>query len=49
VMDSCEHDNEPLGSINDGNFLTGWPTVGFSSRTQLYRVIYLTPYVTTAS
>jgi hypothetical protein len=41
VTGSCERNNEPSGSINDGNFLSGWATAGISSRTQLYRVSYL--------
>jgi len=33
VAGSCEHSNEPSGSIKGQTFLTSWATVGFSSRT----------------
>jgi hypothetical protein len=33
VADSCEHGNEPLGSIKVGDFLTNWVTISFSRRT----------------
>jgi hypothetical protein len=33
VAGSCEHDNESLDAIKDGNFLTSWPTASFSRRT----------------
>jgi hypothetical protein len=31
---SCKHANEVLASIKDGEFLTSWTTVSFSSRTR---------------
>jgi hypothetical protein len=30
VVDSCEHDAEPSGCIQGGNFLNGWVTISFS-------------------
>jgi hypothetical protein len=36
VADSCEHSNEPSGSIKGGNFFTSWVTVSFSRRTLLH-------------
>jgi hypothetical protein len=35
---SCELNNEPSGSINAGNLLSGCTTCGLSSGTQLHRV-----------
>jgi hypothetical protein len=35
VEGSCEHGNEPSGSINAGKFLNGYTTGGFSRRAQL--------------
>ena len=40
----CEHDDEPSGSINAGNFLTSCGTVSFSSRTPLPRNILCSGY-----
>jgi hypothetical protein len=37
---SCEHGNEPLGSIKAGNFFTNCVTVSFSRRTVLFGVSY---------
>jgi len=33
VARSCEHDNEPSGSIKAGHFLTGWGTISSPRRT----------------
>jgi len=38
---SCEHNNEPSGSIKGGNFLTSWVTVSFSRRTLLRSLRYI--------
>jgi hypothetical protein len=38
VKKICECGNETSGSINVGNFLTGWKPVSFSRRTLLLRV-----------
>jgi hypothetical protein len=38
VAGSCEHGNEPLDSMKDGNFLTGCPIISFSRRSLLHRV-----------
>jgi hypothetical protein len=35
VEGSCEHGDEPSGSINAGKFLSGCTMGGFSRRTQL--------------
>jgi hypothetical protein len=35
---SCEHGNEPSGSVKCGEFLRRWTTGGFSRRTRLPRV-----------
>jgi hypothetical protein len=37
---SCEHGNEPSGSINVGKFLSSCVTGGFSRRAQLHEVRY---------
>jgi hypothetical protein len=38
VAETCECGNEPSGSINEGNFLTGCKPVSFSRRTLLHGV-----------
>jgi hypothetical protein len=38
VEGSCEHGNEPSGSINVGKFLSGCAAGGFSRRAQLHGV-----------
>jgi hypothetical protein len=38
VAGSCEHTNEPLGSIESVEFLASWVTVSFSRRTLLHGV-----------
>lgn len=38
VTASCEHTNEPLGSIKGHNFLTTWATTRFSISTALHRL-----------
>jgi hypothetical protein len=38
VEGSCEHGNEPSGSIKTGNFLSGYTIGGFSRRAQLHGV-----------
>jgi hypothetical protein len=46
MVGSCEHGNEPSGSIKAGNFLTIGVTVSFSRRTLLHRInyeVYLEP------
>jgi hypothetical protein len=40
---SCEHGNEPSGSINVGKFLSSCATGGFSRRTQLHGVSCFLP------
>jgi hypothetical protein len=36
VAGSCEHRNEPSGSINVGKFMSSWAAGGFSRRTRLH-------------
>jgi hypothetical protein len=36
VEDSCEHGDEPSGSINSGKFLSSCTIGGFSRRVQLH-------------
>jgi hypothetical protein len=40
VEGSCEHGNEPVGSIRFGKFLSSCTTGGFSRRAQLHVVSY---------
>jgi hypothetical protein len=39
--DSSEHSNEPVGSVNCGNFLTSCGTVSFSRRTCCVELLLL--------
>jgi hypothetical protein len=41
VEGSCEHGNEPAGSINVGKCLSSRTAGGLSRRAQLHEVIYL--------
>jgi hypothetical protein len=41
VEGSCEHGNEPSGSINAGQFLSSCTIGFFSRRAQLHEVIFL--------
>lgn len=38
VVSSSEHDNEPLGSKESGNFSRSWTTISFSRRIMLYGI-----------
>jgi hypothetical protein len=45
VAGSCEHGNEPLGSIKGVEFLIRWVTISFWRRTLPYGVSYMWPAV----
>jgi Ni,Fe-hydrogenase I cytochrome b subunit len=40
VAGSCEHSNEPLGSVTFWKLLSNWATGVFSRKTHLHGVIY---------
>jgi hypothetical protein len=40
LLGSCEHGNEPLGSIYARNFLSGLVTIRFSIRSLIHSVSY---------
>jgi hypothetical protein len=40
VEDSCEHGNEPSGSIKRRKFLSSCTTGGFSRRAHVHGVVY---------
>jgi hypothetical protein len=47
VAGSCEHGNEHLGSIKEGNFLTSCVIISFSRGTLHHKVNYLDGYFST--
>jgi hypothetical protein len=44
VEGSCEHENEPSGCINFGEFLSSYATGGFSTRAQFDGIRFILKY-----